>query len=78
MAGLLDDLPPLHGKNPLLAALIGFFFGGIGLGLYFWSWRDFVYPVVIFLILAFMFPVVGAIPGMLIAAGWGLVRAWGS
>lgn len=39
---LLADLPPIREKkNPLVAGVLGFLFGGIGLGLYFGSWKDF-------------------------------------
>ena len=39
-------LPPTHKeRNPVTAAIIGFLFGGIGLGLYFKSVIDFLIPV---------------------------------
>ena len=42
---VLNRLPVLGGPtSPLLAALIGFFTGGIGLALYFKSFRD-LFPV---------------------------------
>jgi hypothetical protein len=86
MKFLIDDLPPLNGKNPVIAGILGFCFGGVGLGLYFWSWKDFLYPVVIFflavLTMSFLLPVIGAFPGWLVggilAAGWGAWRASGS
>jgi uncharacterized membrane-anchored protein YitT (DUF2179 family) len=35
LIGLMDNLPALQSeKNPVLAGLIGFLFGGIGLGIY--------------------------------------------
>jgi hypothetical protein len=45
---LIGKLPALKTrKQPFLAAIAGFCFGGLGLGLYFLSWIDFVLPVVI-------------------------------
>jgi len=81
---MINDLPPVYGKSRLLAGFIGFLFGGLGLGLYFWSWRDFLYPVVIFGLSVFLLgsalPVVGVLPGYLLgilfATVWGVWRAW--
>jgi hypothetical protein len=43
LIGLMDNLPALQSeKNPVLAGLIGFLFGGIGLGIYFKSFTDFL------------------------------------
>jgi hypothetical protein len=80
---LANDLPAVHGKNQLIAGILGFFFGGVGLGLYFRSWKDFLYPiivlVVIMLTMGTAIPLIGAIPGWLLgglfAAGWGVWRA---
>lgn len=45
---LMDNLAPLKAKkDPALACIIGFFAGGIGLGLYFWSFVDFIFPLAI-------------------------------
>src|SRR5690349_15574999 len=42
---IADDSEPLAEiKNPALAAAIGFVSGGIGLGIYLRSWRDFLIP----------------------------------
>jgi hypothetical protein len=42
---IADESEPLaEKKNPALAAAIGFVSGGIGLGLYLRSWRDFLIP----------------------------------
>jgi len=49
---LFEKLPPItEKKNPLIAGILGFFFGGIGLGLYFQTWQDFLYPVIAFVVL---------------------------
>jgi hypothetical protein len=43
-----DHLKPFsEHKDPATAAVCGFFAGGIGLGLYFRSWGDFVLPIVL-------------------------------
>lgn len=52
LLSIADDSEPLaKKKNPALAAAIGFFFGGIGLGLYLRSWRDFLIPFGILLLM---------------------------
>jgi hypothetical protein len=52
LLSIADDSEPLaEKKNPALAAGIALVFGGIGLGLYLRSWRDFLIP---FGILLFM------------------------
>lgn len=78
-----DSLPPLSRKNPLLAAFLGFWFGGPGLGLYFRSWKDCAFPILAFALITLLFgtviPLVGAAPGAFFAclfnSAWGLVRA---
>jgi hypothetical protein len=77
---LLKDLPPIREKkNPLVAALIGFFFGGLGLGIYFKSWKDGVYLVLVALLLlipfSFLLTPIGLFIGCCIAACWGYARA---
>jgi len=53
---VFDKLPPLRSqKNAQLAALLGFLFGGLGLGIYFLSFIDFILPTVITLLLASSF-----------------------
>jgi hypothetical protein len=54
---LFGNVAPLSKpKNEQLAAVIGFFFGGIGLGLYFQSFIDFIIPVLISIILLVVLP----------------------
>jgi hypothetical protein len=73
---LLKDLPRLERKkNPFIAGMLGFFFGGVGLGLYFQSWKDFVYPVLIFIGLSIVFPGLGTLTAIIFTAIWGVVRA---
>ncbi len=81
---LLDKLPALRArKNPGLAALLGVLFGGVGLGLYFWSFVDFLVPLVIVIALTLSFgatkvAAIGWLGGAVIAGGWGFLRAQNS
>jgi len=73
---LFGDLPPLvEKKNPLIAGILGFCFGGIGLGLYFQSWKDFFYPVIAFVLLSIVIPGLGTILAVIFTGIWGVVRA---
>lgn len=73
---MLTDLPPIRErKDPVVAGLIGFAFGGIGLGLYFNSGKDFVYPVLVFVGLSLLFPGLGSVAAMIFTGCWGVVRA---
>jgi hypothetical protein len=73
---LVKDLPPLKKKkNPVVAALAGFFLGGIGLGLYLQSWKDCVYPILIFILLSLVFPGIGTLAALALTSVWGFVRA---
>jgi hypothetical protein len=48
LTDLFSKLPALRkDKSPGMAAVLGFLFGGVGLGLYLWSFIDFLFPVVI-------------------------------
>lgn len=77
MKGLKEDLPDVTHKNTLLAGFLGFLFGGIGLGLYFQSWRDFLFPILLFVFLSLIFPVIGTGVAILITSGWGIIRTTG-
>jgi len=86
MKALVGDLPDVDDKSPVLAGIVGFLFGGLGLGLYFWSWKDFVYPLLIFALVVItmgtiVLPVIGVVPGWLfgslLSCGWGVWRANG-
>lgn len=73
---LVKDLKPLPSdKNPALAFVIGFFFGALGVGIYFRSWKDFFVCMALFFILTFTFPVLGSIAGWLFSPCYGLWRA---
>jgi len=62
-------------KSRFIAALIGFLFGGIGLGLYFRTLFDFLYPTLMFFIMLLVSPphAIFCVPFM--AAWWGMMRA---
>lgn len=75
-------LPPTHKeRNPVTAAIIGFLFGGIGLGLYFKSVIDFLIPVGFAVATAVVAAAASApsgagfLGGCMIAARWGYYRA---
>jgi len=73
---LLKSLPALKkSKNPTLAAIIGFLFGGIGLGIFFLSFTDFVLPILVVIILAAVLKAAGWIVGAAFAGLYGFVRA---
>lgn len=81
--GVLDKLPPLKKeKNPNVAAMIGFFFGGIGLLLYGFSFIDLLIGISITLVAWLSFqnidPLLGYFGGMIIAGLYGYFRALGS
>ena len=71
-----DEMPPLRKeRDPGTAAIIGFFFGGIGLGIYFGSFIDFIIPLLIAIGLWTTLSQVGLIGGVVIATAWGYFRA---
>lgn len=72
--------PPRRKRSPAAAAIVGFLFGGIGLGLYFRSVLDFIIPVLCALAsmalgAAAVSGRLGYLAGALIAARWGYYRA---
>jgi TM2 domain-containing membrane protein YozV len=72
----LNNLPPLkQRKNSSLAAVIGFFFGGLGLGIYFMCAVDFLIPLFIVIMLSIVIPGIGFLGGAVIAGLWGYFRA---
>jgi hypothetical protein len=79
---IADAMPPLKTrKSPAAAAVIGFAFGGLGLGIYFGTILDFVVPFTILVILFFFaFPTAGLALLFLpfVCALWGYKRAAGS
>ena len=82
----MDRLPPLKKeKNPGLASVLGFFFGGIGLGLYFLSFIDFLIPIGITILATILLSVVntelgfiGVLGGAIVASLWGYFRVLNS
>jgi hypothetical protein len=72
---IIEDLPPIpEKKNPVIAGILGFLFGGIELGLYFQTWKDFLYPVIVFVMLSILLAplvVVGPFFALVFAAVWG-------
>jgi hypothetical protein len=73
---LSTEMPPLRGeRNPTAAAIIGFCFGGIGLGIYFASFIDFIIPLLIIIGLFSVLQYYGWLGGALVAAVWGYFRA---
>lgn len=69
-------LEPLREKkDPITAALLGFFFGGIGLGLYFKSWKDCALPIAVWVVSIFVL----GLPtfGLSVIAGWMFCAAYG-
>jgi hypothetical protein len=81
--GLVGRLPTLRKrKNPGLAGLIGLIAGGIGLGLYFWSWTDVFIPIVLAVLAGAAvqgFAHTDAVEAGAIVAGlYGIVRACAS
>jgi Kef-type K+ transport system membrane component KefB len=73
--GLLDKLPVLNSKrNPIVACVIGLFFGSIGVGIYLQSFTDFLIPLLVFIVLAVIIPGLGAVPGWIFAGLYGYFR----
>jgi hypothetical protein len=76
---LVSELEPLpEPKNPVIAGVLGFFFGALGVGLYFKSWKDFLICFGVFFVVLFAIPALGAVPGWWFAAGYGVYRAYSS
>ena len=73
---IFEKLPTLKArKSPNLSAVLGLLFGGIGLGIYFRSFIDFLLPIVISIIFVAVFTDVGLVGGALFAAVYGYFRA---
>ena len=76
MFDLLDNMDPLHEKkDPTISFILGFFCGGIGLGIYFRSLVDAIMPLVVLVILSVAIPVGGTIFGAILAGLYGYYRA---
>src|ERR1039457_5412166 len=73
----VEKLPPLPEKaNVLVAGLLGFFLGALGVAIYFRSWRDFLYFMCVFLPLAITG--IGLPVAMCCTAAYGIRRAYSS
>jgi hypothetical protein len=77
-----DRFPPLTRRtSPQLSAALGFFFGGIGLAIYFRSFVDFIAPIAIAIVASLiakkLFGVaeLGLLAGAIIASLYGLSRS---
>jgi hypothetical protein len=79
----MDALPVLKKhKSPNVAAFLGFMLGGIGIGIYFLSFVDFLIPLGIVIAINLLYGVmaasdywVGVLAGAIIAALYGAARA---
>ncbi|HEV7505926.1 MAG TPA: hypothetical protein VGS07_13550 [Thermoanaerobaculia bacterium] len=73
---LVGSLEPLKSeKNVAVAGLLGFFFGAIGVAIYFRSWKDFFCLPLVLVALAIVVPGIGVIPGWIFSAVYGMYRA---
>jgi hypothetical protein len=74
---IVKELPPLAAKkNVAIAAVAGFFFGALGVAIYFKSARDFFVCLAIFIALTAMMPIgPGELLGWLFAPIYGAWRA---
>jgi TM2 domain-containing membrane protein YozV len=71
----LSNLPPLkERKDSGAAAILGFLFGGIGLGIYLKSPVDFLIPIFITLVLGVVLPGIGILVGAVVSGLWGYFR----
>ena len=66
---------PRDEEKPVHRGLRRIFFGGIGLGVYFRSWKDAIYPTVGIVLLSIAFPVIGTVTALVLTAIWGVARA---
>ncbi len=78
-AKIVEEMPRLpNKKNPVVAGVVGLFFGALGIGLYFQSWKDFFVCMFLFIGLLILIPGFGALPGWLFAPVYGIYRAYTS
>ncbi len=72
---IMRKLPPVKDKNAGVACALGFFFGGIGLAIYFRNIIDLVFPLAIGIFLTiFLGTDMGWFAGALLAATYGYFR----
>jgi TM2 domain-containing membrane protein YozV len=71
----LSNLSPLKKrKSSGVASILGFLFGGIGLGIYLQSPVDFLIPIFITLVLGVVLPGIGFLVGAVVSGLWGYFR----
>ena len=72
----LKAMPKLkEPKDPIIAAIVGFLGGPIGIGIYFKSWSDFFVSFCLIIALGILIPGVGLIPGWIFSAIFAYLRA---
>ena len=72
----LKALPKLDKpKDPTTAAILGFLFGPVGLGIYFKSFLDFFISLGLLILMTILIPGVGIVPGWIFSAAFGYFRA---
>ncbi len=70
---IADQLEPLDEiKNPALAATIAFFLGGVGLGFYLKSWKDFFIPFAVLMVFLIIGIILGEIPVVFAPVVWSI------
>jgi len=75
-AKAVEKLPALaEKKDPSTAAILGFLFGPLGIGIYFKSKADFCWCLGLLIGLTIVIPGVGLLPGWLFSAAYGYHRA---
>ena len=73
----LEKMKPLKDKkNPFTAALLGFLFGPVGIGIYLESWRDFLTCLGVLILL--MLTIALTPIGWLFSAAYGFYRVYTS
>lgn len=79
LIAMMDRLPVLFRvRNPGVAGLLGFCFGGIGLAIYFRSLVDLIIPVLLAILFAILFKnlaAAGWLAGAVVAGLYGISRA---
>jgi hypothetical protein len=81
-ASIYRRFPAIRRTNPQLAAAFGFFLGGIGLGIYFRSFIDFIAPIAIAIVVSLVVvklvgtgAALGWLAGAIIASLYGFTRS---
>lgn len=72
-------VPPLsRRRNPTVALIVGFLFGGVGLAIYFRSLLDGILAVTVFVVSTSQFAASGSLATCAIIGIWGYLRAHSS